>query len=175
MKLATSAAIAALLTAGSAFAQSATAPKSATTMEVLPSTDTKPRELFGVLSLPGFTPLFSRGRPPSGFTHPFRAAAWERSALPQSLAPRWNVRLTRRVWTWAIPRYPCRTHSDKSNSVPDRSVTPDAAGMVLVLLMGSTLLCEMGRHSSPKYRQSQSGRNAAARTLPRSGCPARHA
>ena len=40
------------------------------------------RELFGVLSLPGFTPQLSRGRPRSGFTHPFRAAMWERSALP---------------------------------------------------------------------------------------------
>jgi len=54
-------------------------------------------------------------------------------------------------------------------------IMPDAAGMVLVVLMGSTLLCEMGRHYSPKYRQSQSGRNAAALTLPRSGCPVRHA
>src|SRR5215470_11491450 len=114
-------------------------------MEVLLSTDTKRKNSSEFFR---FTPQLSRGRPRSGFTYPFRAAMWERSALPQSLAPRRCVRLTSKVWTWALRRQPLPGSLRQTNSVPsDRSVTSfaDAAGMVLVVLMGSTLLCEDGR------------------------------
>jgi len=61
----------------------------------------------------------------------------------------------------------CRAHSDKSNSVPsDRSVTScaDASGMVLVVLMGSTLLWATCEGGSALFLQGH-GHSQAHRTL----------
>ena len=107
------------------------------------------RKLFGVLSFPGFTPQLSRGKPRSGFTHPSRAAMRESGQLCVSLLPPGGASDLLKGFGHGRSRgIPCRAHSDKANNVPsDRSVTScaDAAGMVLVVLMRSTLLCEDGR------------------------------
>ena len=107
------------------------------------------RELFGVLSLPGFTPQLSRGRPVPGLLIHF---ALQYGSAQLCL--------------------PCRAHSDKSNNVPsDRSVTScaDASGMVLVVLMGSTLLwatCEGGRALFLQGRGHSQAHRTLVATLP---------